>query len=199
MHTYTRERLLDEISGMYPKLSSVLASIDRILDDTVHLPLFREKCRLFLHMSTEINEFTRISLQNLNCHDKLANYDELIETSEQIDADIKRIDDEVGKRKSKKDAKFGLFNELDTNSFKISEEDLKKYLEQTEEQKVDDSRPDKVDDNDKVKDDKAKQANDEKVMGRVGDLQRDADKIANEEKKRDQTFLKQLRKGTLSI
>jgi hypothetical protein len=184
---------------MFPKLNSVLSSIDKILDDTIHLPLFREKCRLFLHMGTEINEFTRVSLHNLNCQEELKNLDELIKTSEEIDGFIKRLDVEVGKYKDKKDVKFGLFNELDTNSFKISEEDLKKYLEETKEEKVDDGRPDKIDDNDKVKDDKVKQENDQKVMDRIGELQKDADKIANEEKKRDQTFLKHLRKGTLPI
>ena len=46
-------------------------------------------------------------------------------TSKEVDAFIKRLDTEVGKYKDKKDQKFGLFNELDTGSFKISEADLK--------------------------------------------------------------------------
>ena len=76
---------------------------------------------------------------------------------------------------------------------------LNKYLEENKEDKADESRPDRVDDNDKVKDDKAKQAHDQKVMDRVSALQKDADSALNEEKKRDQTFLKQLRKGAISI
>jgi len=71
IHNYDQTDLEESIKDMYSKLLCLSNCMDKVLDYTSHLPNFRNKCKIFITMSGEIDIMTKIIFNNLKATKKI--------------------------------------------------------------------------------------------------------------------------------
>lgn len=114
---------------------------------------------------------------------------------------LRKLDDEIGIIKEDTTSSVNLYNELGTNSFKLTEAEIKRLQDEHEEDKEEEKNPfdDDIEDEDDEDDPESKKELDMQIMNKVDDLVKQTDKITKEHKARDEKLLKKFEQGKLKI
>ncbi|CAI2385107.1 unnamed protein product [Moneuplotes crassus] len=199
IHLYKQEDLEDSIKEIYENLVILSKQMDEVLDYTSHLPNFRYKCKVFIQMSGEIDKITMVILQNLKSKGNLSDITEFEDLSERVKESISQLQEELGEIKEEDIKSVHLFNELSSTSFKLSDSEIKKILEENKnEDDPDEEEKIEVDSEDEADPLSMKEV-DEAIFSRVDDLVRDCDNITKQKRKRDEKLFKSISKGEKEV
>ena len=202
VHDYGPDDLMLHITSTYENLLKLSEMMDKVLDHTTHLPNFRKQCMTFIDMGFQIDDLTYVAIGNLKAKKKIRSNKDFITISDRVKESLNKLKEEIGNTKDENMKSVHLYNELSSDSFKLTDAELKKIQQQAEEEKNliggEDPFGEDADDPENL-DPQSKKKKDEQIMSRCDELVKNTDKIVEKTNPRDEKLLKKLKSGKLDI